>query len=838
MKKIFLLFFVSLSTLLIAQPVSPYDCVEGAAEIRTHPSEAYNPYCNGQFVNTFDWTQEYWPIDEHIHYLPVDSVLSPFFDANNSYHEDFSDDPFWRDFNPEDGWELLQRRMSSATMHFIFYNRYTSTIRVFGWMYQLRDFRSLNFFAGFLRSYLPISAIYGRAGATFQTLDQRSIPRIHSSIPWIGDRPHLYLVDIPVAYDPCSCANELNWLLFGTAEAYSQYLHFVDKNGRYDQRISGRSENSSSRAVSDSAGNGLAENYRAVVMDNTGFHTGKMNYGINQQALLQFSTEQGMNRFWRDWAERAPHTAVQRSVYQAFEEALLSADSNATSSLRGLQMQLDSSQWPDEVRQALQAHPSLGSTPLGLLQYFAAHSKHFNMPIIRGAGFSPGETRLKGAREWSPLTGQLRGFLQEGTYRVYPILTTAMPGSPFNTLYCAPNLNPYYDRPLGRWAILEQPTVDCQTYQVDSIVATTEPCQQEGFQRNSYRFQYTGDMRFRFNPAADIDQERTSIYAALQVETPRLDGFFSNSNCPDHRLPYFDSEDFFLVDSTANSLIWQSRLMPLACLSDYQAELDLIRPQPFYNAQATFIDTLMNDVQVELQLVVNFVFDDYNSKGERAQALQVYNIATKGQVTEIAVPDRLERYPNRIQLDSAFFTQDTVLFAWDAIALNDNVELAPGISVRLRAPNVLLPAGFTPPSGLQIEQAPAPQNCQPVEEVSTSEMFMFCYSDKYRADEHISPLRSEAPQAPGELEVSLLSANVFPNPASAQLSVRYELAQPAFVNMQIVDLLGRSSTIFQGEQLPGEQQQIIDVSDRGVGLYYLRLEVGPSQRVIPFQVIR
>jgi hypothetical protein len=104
--------------------------------ITTDPDSYINPTDpNGDRM--WDWRAEEFTV-----YLPSgqggvpNTLVSPFFDQNGNVNTFYLSNAIEKDFEPEDGWELLYRKFGSmqqgvTTPYFMLYNRYTGTIRVF-----------------------------------------------------------------------------------------------------------------------------------------------------------------------------------------------------------------------------------------------------------------------------------------------------------------------------------------------------------------------------------------------------------------------------------------------------------------------------------------------------------------------------------------------------------------------------------------------------------------------------------------------------------------------------------------------------------------------------------
>lgn len=87
------------------------------------------------------------------------------------------------------------------------------------------------------------------------------------------------------------------------------------------------------------------------------------------------------------------------------------------------------------------------------------------------------------------------------------------------------------------------------------------------------------------------------------------------------------------------------------------------------------------------------------------------------------------------------------------------------------------------------------------------------------------PVELLIPTATSEIIGAEIGLEIFPNPGKDRLTVRYELAEPAQVAIEVYDVLGRKKeTLFQGHQSVGVQR-IEHTHEWTSGLYFLRIEV-------------
>jgi hypothetical protein len=87
------------------------------------------------------------------------------------------------------------------------------------------------------------------------------------------------------------------------------------------------------------------------------------------------------------------------------------------------------------------------------------------------------------------------------------------------------------------------------------------------------------------------------------------------------------------------------------------------------------------------------------------------------------------------------------------------------------------------------------------------------------------------------------SFTAYPNPvgvASTELTLEYELAEQAEVNLNVYDVLGRKIQVLVNgqEQTPGRYPVTMDVSNLPAGPYFFRLQAGSFVKTITIQVVR
>ena len=75
---------------------------------------------------------------------------------------------------------------------------------------------------------------------------------------------------------------------------------------------------------------------------------------------------------------------------------------------------------------------------------------------------------------------------------------------------------------------------------------------------------------------------------------------------------------------------------------------------------------------------------------------------------------------------------------------------------------------------------------------------------------------------------------MYPNPASQHVSIRYELLQPATVEIELFDMLGNKvKTISsQSHQDINKYTHTINISDLSLGVYFVNVKVDNTETIL------
>jgi hypothetical protein len=80
---------------------------------------------------------------------------------------------------------------------------------------------------------------------------------------------------------------------------------------------------------------------------------------------------------------------------------------------------------------------------------------------------------------------------------------------------------------------------------------------------------------------------------------------------------------------------------------------------------------------------------------------------------------------------------------------------------------------------------------------------------------------------------------VYPNPATSSISVDFALQSNEFVQLNIVDVMGRVVyTENLGTRESGSYSQIVDCSNLPNGFYFVNMKIGKQTKVAKFVVFK
>jgi hypothetical protein len=372
---------------------------------------------------------------------------------------------------------------------------------------------------------------------------------------------------------------------------------------------------------------------------------------------------------------------------------------------------------------------------------------------------------------------------------------------------------PAYNEALGVIAVLQRPAVSGYT----SVAATTSLNGPPFI--NDYLTQYKLDsLKLKFNPAAEIDFERTKIYGAylmnIPSSRPKVGDFYKNIGFQASGPPQFIT-DFF----------------PLGCLKDVFATVH-IRDTSSIDVGSPYVPVGLSD-KPKLRLLIDY-YSKPNRYGVINHTMQVITLETDvdfkslsgadptdvNNQSNIILTPRFTEHPDIVEIEDTVFTQTDTIRAWSQIFLKGNISTASGVKVVFIAPNIDMSATSSFDPNLEfIAQALLPcQKPSRLVEVSDDEIISFCNSNQYVANRS---LHKRAPILPEEkkVKVPILAAKVYPNPTASEFFIEIQDEMHGEINIVVMDYLGKVIDSMRTT----EHQLKIDLSGNTQGVYFIKI---------------
>ena len=832
--------------LMVAQQGYAQDCQD---EISTDPRNPSNPD-RPQMENTFFW----FPHNDENHSTfrvlvpgPEDDTLllnSPFWAETDLNVGQLAKDQN-SDFYPEDGWELLKvnfgflsdgtpRDTRPSMPYMILYNRYTGTMRFLGiWPNQSTSWNIIRFVisvrdrkmvndqvSGALLDATNLLSVQGDA---IQPLDQQTEETVYEVIteyPGISNYGYFYWFDLPVAYDPCICNNNVAITLQASVE--NQWD--VTVKGALDAMIiqqgsssSGNSKLITKRIIGAAGATVTAIATGGAVVD-VGSFTGLIDI---------FSSRQGID----------DETA---GYLNLLKEAMNVAGSVA---------------WNTETQEWRSTIDSTSMSKSDWKKLFSGIGSFINA----GVDFAnPTESATK------PRTTVVGTITATGTATLNQLtgdlVYLGVPGSNWTdnlaeTTEDTPNGRnpeyPTYNNPLGTFALLKTPTIQLKekgTKQIFShwrpnpnphdngSIAVFQKFQQFQIFFDAEEFLYT------FNSSLDLNLEETEILASIVVKENNAQlyrrqfepcGNLTDGSCYDNELStylqeldwHYGKNFYWGIDSTERI----TKPVPLSYLNEVVGE---------------FMSAEENDSYEDFNYFIRFNISMIGNRiGRNGSHIHNDQVLTFPLNVEISSATQFDFYDLENGQNSSSF-EDTTIFGNNQVIYNENyINISSSVSSAGTLPASILSSAvihLTPGAHLNPKLRLAIdypfQGLYPQQEVSSSYLSDFCANNladvSYQANQ-FSPLAPQLPSPSAEfieqyhkpqrvLNFIILS----PNPATDQIWVNS--SSKPITEIEIFDLSGRS-LIHQKTDGAGLTRVVVNVASLQSGVYIVQAVCGDER---------
>jgi hypothetical protein len=341
---------------------------------------------------------------------------------------------------------------------------------------------------------------------------------------------------------------------------------------------------------------------------------------------------------------------------------------------------------------------------------------------------------------------------------------------------------------------------------------------------------------YKFNPAAFVDKQHTSILAAVVLHT-------TSGSCREkHGLDLID------VDDIGNE-IYISKFVPINCIDNLVFGFNSTSINNPGNINCG-LDMPLEVLSAEIRLIITYQFLTSDHNGVPNRTIQIATYPLK-------VNSLSSRYNNNPQIISPFydFPQHlhvgslspigqyamigNTIFAWDDITISGNLSLPSGFSsIDLVAPRVTILPGASLGAGITFHERKMPVDCGEAHEWS-GDLSSFCHSDDYKA-KYLIPEKSRATSNQSVNSISEDNLAAFPNPAKDNINFSFDLKEKGTVNLYITDMMGQPvGRILSNENLNiGQYKYDYNLSGLNAGIYICILECPEGKRISKFEIIR
>lgn len=764
------------------------------------------------------------------------TIPNPFFtESEYLQHLNFHDLDFNQrvlnnlDILPENGWELVHKnngfKADEQTYldvadqkpgpHFILYNRYLGRLRVLAALSDLgtQDIiqTRLSLIKNTGANIVP-SGLFGLASDIAQPLDQFTTINSYSStspFPMFGQ---FFATDFKTAYDPCQCHNRS-----------TMKVDFIAVDEIEDIHLEGRSLGTS--VPLDASGNDPLLNGRdfltSVNDPDFTIKNGELTYK-NVDALVE------------KWKSPPELTTIEKLALETFGVVLklglkqvdgflgtvLNEIGKANTPLYQ-QITGDTNQW--KPGEGAKIASNLSDQIMGMITP--------KKPSIPNISFVESEMIMSGkAKNRTVLNGADFQFAVPGAKDNYD--PNVVPDEKY----------PSYNETMGVFALIETPklTQTVRTKLEDYLIREDGQATIHDRKVMSWvDIQLTDPLKYVFNPAAEVDYDKTNIKVAIVNHTGISSTFYANEVTSVNWIKTYDYN---------GKTVLTTPFYPIGCLTKAKFRLYLNQGLWYYDVQQGIdnftLTPLIGKYHVKIMLDIVFKKNKYGKVNRVFQTLSYpVNINLVNQevsVTPSQLISDLDNIPFTIDIaQDTYYPVSKVVQAWNTIAINANITVAPGATVTFRAGTgvaVLDQSIFNNPQ-IKIEIG-EPAICDYVPQQTPELVKSFCTGSTYKANQFPPGFEPEGEYSEGTIENDNPTKGIsnyenrlgdaIPNPSSDNCHIPYEVAQSCPVQMTLFNSVGDNvgDIILSNHHGKGKFDAVLNVSQIPSGVYFYRLNIG------------
>lgn len=412
----------------------------------------------------------------------------------------------------------------------------------------------------------------------------------------------------------------------------------------------------------------------------------------------------------------------------------------------------------------------------------------------------------------------------------------AVPGSKESETYPERRLSldpayPVYNEILGVFALLETPEVELFHGYEYTFTGETQ---------DRYVLRAKDDFfKYAFNPALDIDEERTKVRVAFKIKhTLRNIGKNHNLN---HLFP--DIPKYMPVDSVNMSAtpIYENDSQKvingrLAAVREMVFHTDYFDPNIFSNlafgqefqSEVMFGHTYSPMFEVHLKVNLDIYYNDLDQNGDQIHHQMVLTYPVKISDTD-SDPSKLQEHINLLQqevtLGDRHFTKDEVIYA-STININGLITADPGVKVLIIGGEGINMNGGAIGEGEMLLTSSLHEvfGVEPARQQAEEFITSFC-ENQYKAYLRLPVSEASLEVPPKPIEGDIVSFKIYPNPSRGRVAFLFELEDVGFAQVRVFDLAGKSvhATPEGVRFFRGSQEIVTDLSHLEKGVYIARL---------------
>lgn len=736
-------------------------CAQAPCEIDYTLTTDVNAPGNKKFShrpNFFQWIgQEVFDVNSPN--FPGGTVESPFDFQNTAVTTDLYE---FKDYRIEDGWELIIERFGfeydsdgtrtesnpEANPYFILYNKYRSILRVLVVMGE--DDGAFTAASLLLKTTSTANGIMTNAihQASFEkplipidAFDFGSNPMLYAVSEYSNTTGDWFWADFPFMYDPCACL-------------YKSKL-FIDARLIYEAEIN-----------LTTTGTLIEQqpNQPADVDEDANHFSISTLLDVSDKA---YRTYQSVNDFT---------SKELAAVDDAIDEGKVSAErgAKAAESLSFLQKSIKNSSF---LLLGFKAAPFIG-VAFTLIDFFTGGGQ---------------------AESYAPPITFREESTTKGTLTSNSLYETIIFGNPGGTLTGFDLIEqPYYNNPLGVFAVVRTPTYDYWINETEVIETSTEDCL-KGHAWDHYYFKLNSPFEFAVNPASGFEWEDAGdveIFASLVTE------FDENSAYPyvSKEVGNTNTRDFFVQEQIRRV---STRYVPLGCadamILECKVRRDDARERPGCAWNTWFAsnpEPAVLQPRVYMKLLVNLKRKD---GGPNVLFAGMYPLSPGDEVTGTQNWTRGEWNTAKAHIDLIEeLTVNSEFAAWETVDIKPDFALSNDATLLVTAGELITVSGEVTIPNESTLRIGTPVLCEGV--VSTmdvQDLEDFCTSNlegNYRPESRSMSKQGNAISSallPNTGRTPIVVSKAFPNPTSNSVSLYVEVSADVHVRVNVFNELGK-----------------------------------------------